>query len=131
MTEVMLTAGSFNGLVTNIDNVTGLVARPPRGLVAAGQNWNGPARWPRPDSARGRGVDQLLVDELVDPGRAELPPDTRSLGPAEGQVGHRPLGAVDPDHARVEQVRALFRPGLVGAVDHAAEAERARVGQLH
>jgi hypothetical protein len=42
-------------------------------------------------------MDELLVDELVDPQRSELAADTGSLGAAKRQLRAAKFGSVDPD----------------------------------
>ncbi len=49
-------------------------------------------------------MNELLVHDLVNAERAELPADAGPLGPAERQLGAATLDAVDPDHADLELV---------------------------
>ena len=70
--------------------------------------------------AVGRGVDELLVHELVDAQRPQFPADARALRPAEGQFRAAALGLVDPDHPDIQPVRHVQGQRLVAGEHRAA-----------
>src|SRR5215469_6474913 len=68
-------------------------------------------------SARRLGVNELLIHELLDAQRTELPADARALGTAERQFRAAALAPVDPHHAYLQPVSNLRGHGLVRGPD--------------
>src|SRR6476659_5689703 len=73
-------------------------------------------------------ADQLLVDELVHPVRAELASEAGTLNAPERQLGAVKEDAVDEDHAGLDVVGDAVALLGVGREDVGAEAERRVVG---
>src|SRR5438094_2012225 len=81
-----------------------------------------PERSP-PTDALLHDADQLLVDELVHPVRAELASEAGTLNAPERQLGAVKEDAVHEDHARLDVVGDAVALLGVGGEDVGAEAE--------
>src|SRR3954462_7379358 len=75
-------------------------------------------------------TDQLLVDELVHPVRAELASEAGALDAPERQLGTVKEDAVHEDHAGLDVVGDTVALLGVGREEVGAEAERRVVGDL-